>query len=322
MRISFAPLEGISSAIFRQAHAQLFGGVEEYFAPFIAPDGNGKFKAGNLRDILPENNRGIRVVPQLLVNRPEPFLQVAEILAGLGYEEVNLNIGCPSGTVVAKHKGAGMLLDLCSLAECLDEIYAHSPIKVSIKTRMGVQTTEEFAKILELYNRYPLPRLIVHARARAGMYKSRVDVAGFQSAMALCRCPLWYNGDVFSPAAIERLGLPQEGIAGLMLGRGAVADPALPRQLRGGPPLEKWELKNFHDTLLERFLSAGLSPHVAMARLKELWFYMLYKFPESRREAKQLLKAQSLTDYTSAVELLFARDSFSAGRYFSQPSMD
>ena len=137
MQLSFAPMEGISSRLYRQTHARFFGGVEEYFAPFIAPDGNGKFKASALRDILPENNEGLRLIPQLLVNRAEPFLRVAEQLAGLGYEEVNLNIGCPSGTVVAKHKGAGMLLDLRSLDDCLAEIFSRCPMAVSVKTRMG-----------------------------------------------------------------------------------------------------------------------------------------------------------------------------------------
>lgn len=318
MHLSFAPMEGISSYIYRQIHARSFGGVEEYFAPFIAPDGSGKFKAGNLRDVLPENNRGIRLVPQLLVNRAEPFLHVARELSDLGYDEVNLNIGCPSGTVVAKHKGAGMLLDLESLDACLADIYSRSPVKVSIKTRMGVESTEEFERILKIYNRYPVQRLIIHARARSGMYKSRVDMAAFAAALHGCRCPVWYNGDIFSPEAIDRLPTPQDGLAGIMLGRGAVADPALPRMIKGGKALEKQELKGFHDELLEAFLSAGLSPHGAMARLKELWFYMLYKFPDSRREAKQLMKSQKLPDYTAAVENLFNNCQFSAGSFFNQ----
>lgn len=317
MLLSFAPMEGISSRIYRQTHARLFGGVEEYFAPFIAPDGSGKFKASALRDVLPENSQGIRLIPQLLVNRAEPFLRVAEQLHGLGYEEVNLNIGCPSGTVVAKHKGAGMLLDLRSLDDCLAEIFSRCPIAVSVKTRMGVERTEEFEEILEIYNKYPIKRLIIHARARAGMYKSRVDLPAFLAALPKCRCPVWYNGDVFSPEDMDKLQAA-DGLAGVMLGRGAVADPALPRMLRGGNGLSAGELKAFHDALLERFLAEGLGEQAAMARLKELWFYMLYKFPDSKKEAKGLLKAQRLSDYTAAVEALFASGKFDAGSFFWQ----
>ena len=317
MLLSFAPMEGISSRIYRQTHARLFGGVEEYFAPFIAPDGSGKFKASALRYVLPENNQGTRLIPQLLVNRAEPFLRVAEQLHGLGYEEVNLNIGCPSGTVVAKHKGAGMLLDLRSLDDCLAEIFSRCPVAVSVKTRMGVERTEEFAQILEIYNKYPIQRLIIHARARAGMYKSAVDLPAFLAALPECRCPVWYNGDVFSPEDMDKLKAA-DGLAGVMLGRGAVADPALPRMLRGGNGLSAGELKAFHDALLERFLAEGLGEQAAMARLKELWFYMLYKFPDSRKEAKALLKAQRLSDYTAAVEALFASGKFDAGSFFWQ----
>ena len=317
MQLSFAPMEGISSRIYRQTHARLFGGVEEYFAPFIAPDGSGKFKASALRDVLPENSQGIRLIPQLLVNRAEPFLQVAEQLHSLGYAEVNLNIGCPSGTVVAKHKGAGMLLDLRSLDDCLADIFSRCPIAVSIKTRMGVERTEEFEEILEIYSKYPIKRLIIHARARAGMYKSRVDLPAFLAALPKCRCPVWYNGDVFSPEDMDKLQAA-DGLAGVMLGRGAVADPALPRLLRGGNGLSAGELKAFHDALLERFLAEGLGEQAAMARLKELWFYMLYKFPDSRKEAKALLKAQRLSDYTAAVEALFASGKFDAGSFFWQ----
>lgn len=318
MQLSFAPMEGISSYIYRQIHARNFGGVEEYFAPFIAPDGSGKFKAGNLRDVLPENNQGMRLVPQLLVNRAEPFLHVARELSDLGYDEVNLNIGCPSGTVVAKHKGAGMLLDLESLDNCLADIYSHSPVKVSIKTRMGMESTEEFERILEIYNKYPIHRLIIHARARAAMYKGPVDTMAFANALRASRCPVWYNGDIFSPNAVDTLPVCQDELAGIMLGRGAVADPALPRMIKGGKALEKRELESFHNELLDAFLSAGLSPHAAMARLKELWFYMLYKFPDSRREAKQLMKSQKLPDYIAAAEALFNNCPFSAVSFFAQ----
>lgn len=317
MQLSFAPMEGISSRIYRQTHARFFGGVAEYFAPFIAPDGSGKFKASALRDILPENNAGLRLIPQLLVNRAEPFLRVAGQLQELGYEEVNLNIGCPSGTVVAKHKGAGMLLDPRSLDDCLAEIFSRCPVAVSIKTRMGVERTEEFAQILEIYNKYPIKRLIIHARARAGMYKSAVDLPAFLAALPKCRCPVWYNGDIFSPEDMDRLKAA-DGLAGVMLGRGAVADPALPRLIRGGNGLSAGELKAFHDALLERFLAEGLGEQAAMARLKELWFYMLYKFPDSKKEAKALLKAQRLGDYSAAVEALFAIGKFDAGSYFWQ----
>ena len=318
MKLDFAPMEGISTYIYRGLHARFFGGAEEYFAPFIAPDGSGSFKSSALRDILPENNRNIYLIPQLLVNRPGPFIHVARELSAMGYTEVNLNIGCPSATVVSKHKGSGMLLDLKSLDNCLNEIFSLAPLGVSIKTRMGMESTEEFSAIMEIYRKYPLKRLIVHARARSGMYKSPVDIPGFLSALRDCPWPVWYNGDIFSPYSLNPLATGTQSIAGLMLGRGAVADPALPRVLKGRKALEDQELKAFHDTLLDAYLAAGYDGRAAMSRLKELWFYMLYKFPDSRRESKQLLKSQTLPDYVSAVSALFDSGKFSPYSYFSQ----
>lgn len=318
MKLDFAPMEGISTYIYRGLHARFFGGAEEYFAPFIAPDGSGSFKSSALRDILPENNRNIYLIPQLLVNRPGPFIHVARELSAMGYTEVNLNIGCPSATVVSKHKGSGMLLDLKSLDNCLNEIFSLAPLGVSIKTRMGMESTEEFSAIMEIYRKYPLKRLIVHARARSGMYKSPVDIPGFLSALRDCPWPVWYNGDIFSPDSLNPLATGTQSIAGLMLGRGAVADPALPRVLKGRKALEAQELKAFHDTLLDAYLAAGYDGRAAMSRLKELWFYMLYKFPDSRRESKQLLKSQTLPDYVSAVSALFDSGKFSPYSYFSQ----
>ncbi len=318
MKLDFAPMEGISTYIYRGLHARFFGGAEEYFAPFIAPDGSGSFKSSALRDILPENNQNTYLIPQLLVNRPGPFIHVARELSAMGYTEVNLNIGCPSATVVSKHKGSGMLLDLKSLDNCLNEIFSLAPLGVSIKTRMGMESTEEFSAIMEIYRKYPLKRLIVHARARSGMYKSPVDIPGFLSALRDCPWPVWYNGDIFSPDSLNPLATGTQSIAGLMLGRGAVADPALPRVLKGGKALEAQELKAFHDTLLDAYLAAGYDGRAAMSRLKELWFYMLYKFPDSRRESKQLLKSQTLPDYVSAVSALFDSGKFSPYSYFSQ----
>ena len=318
MKLDFAPMEGISTYIYRGLHARFFGGTEEYFAPFIAPDGSGSFKSSALRDILPENNRNIYLIPQLLVNSPVPFIHVARELSAMGYTEVNLNIGCPSATVVSKHKGSGMLLDLKSLDNCLNEIFSLAPLGVSIKTRMGMESTEEFSAIMEIYRKYPLKRLIVHARARSGMYKSPVDIPGFLSALRDCPWPVWYNGDIFSPDSLNPLATGTQSIAGLMLGRGAVADPALPRVLKGGKALEVQELKAFHDTLLDAYLAAGYDGRAAMSRLKELWFYMRSKFPDSRRESKQLLKSQTLPDYVSAVSALFDSGKFSPYSYFSQ----
>ena len=305
MELSFAPMEGITYSIYRRVHAELFPGADLYYAPFIAPDSTGKFKAGNLRDVLPENNAGIKLVPQLLCNAAAPFLAVARELADLGYEEVNFNIGCPSGTVVAKHKGAGMLGDPVQLDACLADIFSRCPLRVSIKTRLGLHGAEEFPAIVEIYRKYPLSRLIVHVRDRDGMYKSKPDREAF-AAVLDCPFPVEYNGNIFTPADLDSLVARYPALDAAMLGRGAVTNPALFRELRGGEALNVKELQAFHDRLTEEYLASGLAPNFTVSRMKELWFYQLCMFPESDRAGKAILKARTLSDYRAAVSALFA----------------
>lgn len=318
MELSFAPMEGVTYAAFRRCHARLFGGPDRYYAPFIAPNQDGSYKHGSRRDVLPENNEGLVLIPQILCNAPEPFLLVSQELQAMGYYEVNLNAGCPSGTVVSKFKGAGMLRDLEGLERTLDTIFSRCPIKVSVKTRMGVHSTEEFAAIMEVYKKFPISLLTVHARDRDGMYKSQVDIEGFAKAMACCPFPIEYNGNVFSPedagSIAERFG----GIHSLMLGRAAVADPALFRRFRGGAALSAEELRIFHDELLEEYLRSGLDVNHAIPRMKELWSYFMFKFPGGDKRIKAIFKARTLPDYKTAVSALFAEGCFDGAARFDR----
>ncbi len=316
MLFYFAPMEGVTSYIYRRVHAQMFPGAARYFSPFISPDSAGKYRAGSLRNLRPENNAGLSLVPQLLCNRAEPFLAAARELQAMGYNEVNLNAGCPSATVVPKHKGAGMLLDLRSLDDFLADVFSRCPVAVSVKTRLGVESTEEFPAILEIYNKYPLSELIIHARDRSGMYKSRPDLPAFLSAMEHSRAAVCYNGDIFSPAALAALTEAAPALDRVMVGRGAAANPALIRELSGGAPLGREELREFLAELLRAFSEAGLGEKYTLARLKELWYYTADMFPDCQRYVKHINKSQHLPDYTAAVEALFASGGFSASGVF------
>ena len=317
MELSFAPMEGITYSAYRRIHAELFPGAGRYYAPFIAPDSAGHFKAGNLRDVLPENNGGVRLVPQLLCSAAAPFLAVAEELGDLGYTEVNLNAGCPSGTVVAKRKGAGMLGEPERLDACLEEIFARCPLRVSVKTRLGLHSPDEFPAILDVYRKYPLSRLIVHVRVRDGMYKSPPDIGAF-AAVLNCPFPVEYNGNIFSLGDFTSITVRYPSLNAVMIGRGAVANPALFRQLKGGEKLRAEELRIFHDRLLEEYLSAGLAPHYAVSRMKELWYYQLCLFPGSDKMGKAILKTRYLPDYRAAVAALFAQCSLNPEAVFDK----
>lgn len=148
-----APMEGITTYIYRRAHARFYGGIDKYFTPFIAGK---KMTTREVRDILPENNAGVALVPQILTNKAADFLEIADRLAAYGYDTVNLNLGCPSGTVTAKKRGAGFLGEPESLDAFLYEIYEKCPLQISIKTRLGISDLKEWERLLDIYARYPV----------------------------------------------------------------------------------------------------------------------------------------------------------------------
>lgn len=254
MKIYFAPLEGVTTYIFRNAFAEIYGHVDKYFAPFISPAEKCPLTPRERRDIAPENNTGINLVPQILTCRSEHFIDAAKALAGFGYREINLNLGCPSGTVCAKGKGAGFLQDKDSLQRFLSDIYSYAEkdgMKISVKTRLGYHDPEEFSSLMEIFNLFPISELIVHPRIRTDFYKGDIRREYFAYALENAKCPLVYNGNIFSvkdyadltgvfargcdPVKMDCKGDPAVSGARLdpvMLGRGLVSDPELAGRLK------------------------------------------------------------------------------------------
>lgn len=307
MQFDFAPMEGITDDLFRRLHHKYFPGVDRYFTPFLSPASGRVFSKKELREVLPENNPGISLVPQLLTNRAEQFLAGAEILKELGYEEVNLNLGCPSGTVTAKGKGSGFLFPERreALEAFLDEIFARCPLAISVKTRLGKTEPEEFSALLELYNRYPIRTLTIHPRVQQDFYRKPVRMEWFFRAAEESKNPLCLSGGVATKADFERLFAGEVPPEHLMLGRGLVADPSLVQKLRGKPGATRETLQAFHEELFQETAARLGSPRSTMFRMKELWGYFILMF--DRRDAcrKALRKTTSLTEYQAVVARIF-----------------
>lgn len=305
MRLYCAPMEGLTGRVFRRALTRHFPGELRFYAPFISPSSSGSLRSRELRDVQPEENRGLELVPQILSNRAEDFLFTAEKLRRLGYGEVNLNLGCPSGTVTARGRGAGFLRRREELERFLDRVYADTPLPVSIKTRVGFAEEAEFPALLALFNRYPVRELIVHPRVREDFYRGAVRREAFALAMAESRAPVCWNGDVFTPEDLAALRRRFPDLEAVMLGRGLVANPALARQLSGGAALRKEELYGYHESLLAGFLALGWQERSVLSRMKEYWFYLCCLFPDCAKYRKRIGKAQDMTGYRMAVESLF-----------------
>lgn len=310
MQFYMAPMEGLTGYIYRNAYEKHFGGIDRYFTPFIT---NKKLNHKEINDVLPQHNVGMQVVPQILTNRAEDFVCIAKELEQYGYEEVNLNLGCPSGTVTAKNRGAGFLALPEELDAFLEEIFADCPLKISIKTRIGKEDSGEWERLLAIYEKYPLSELIVHPRVQKDFYKNTPDMEAFLFAMEHSRHSLCYNGDIHSRADYDRLCENiQEKLAGqtslekVMLGRGILKNPGLVQLLRmGESKVTKEKLHAFHDDILHGYQEVMSGDKNTLFKMKELWFYLGDNFMAPEKYLKKIKKAERLIEYETVVAALF-----------------
>ena len=310
MEYYFAPMEGITGWVYRRIHHRHFPGMDKYFSPFITPGSKKTMAPRECRDLLPEHNEGCPLVPQILTNRSEDFLGACRALKDWGYREVNLNLGCPSGTVVAKKKGSGFLAYPRELDRFLEEIFSGTDLAVSVKTRIGKEDPEEFYPLLEIFSKYPLTELIIHPRVQTDFYQNRPNLEVFARALSHPKIPVCYNGDLFTRGLCEKFTDRFPEIDTLMMGRGLIRNPALVRELQGGKRLEKEELQAFHDDLLAAYETVLSGDRPVLFKMKELWFYMGSLFEDGKKQLKAIKKAQSCLEYKAAAENLFSTARF------------
>ena len=300
-----APMEGLTGWRWRQVQHEMFGGAALYVTPFVSPNGNFSFQRKELEELDPERNRGIPVVPQILTNRAEYFVWAAKECRSRGWAQIDLNLGCPSGTVTAKRKGAGLLAYPEELDRCLEEVFAALPdMRVSIKARIGKNDPAEWERLLAIYGKYPVSELIVHPRVQKEFYRGAVHRDAFELALARRREPPVYNGDLFTVAEVEDFCRQYPQVRAVMLGRGLVADPALGRRLRGGAAASRQELEAFHHRLLADYRRRLSGDTPVLHRMRELWNYLSGSFDGAERELKAIRKARTLAEYQAAAQRL------------------
>ncbi len=311
MKLYLAPMEELTGYVFRNALSKHFGYVDKYFTPFISPDNKiTKTRAG--RELIPSNNVGLYVVPQLLTNDAALFNEAAALIAGMGYEEININFGCPSNTVAAKFKGSGILRSPDLMDRFLDGVFngpdsilkSHPDIRISVKTRVGYNDTSDFEKVLEVLNRYPLYEVIVHPRLKKDLYAGAPRMEMFELALDKCNAPVVYNGDIRSVedynAIADKYG---NRIDAIMIGRGALSDPGIFRQIRTGKEMSVNELYDFLGSLYEDYCR-DFSPENALSKLKELWSYIVLRIDDEKQRSRvlrSLIKTKRGSEYLDAI---------------------
>jgi len=312
MKIYFAPLEGITGYIFRNAYDGIYGHIDKYFAPFISPSEKCPLTPRERKDITPGNNRGICLVPQILTCRSDCFIEAAEELHAMGYREINLNLGCPSGTVCAKGKGAGFLPETIALKKFLDDIYSYAEsagMKISIKTRLGYYDPDEFYDLVDIFNEYPVSELIVHPRIRTDYYKGEPRREYYAYALEHSAMPLVYNGNIFTVDDYRELAGQFGSCPGtVMLGRGLISDPSLADKLKGFASVtDPGKFRRLHDTLYHEYQKI-MSPDInVLFKMREQWSYWRSLLDGEERDIKRLMKATKYAEYEEIAYRIMAK---------------
>ena len=313
--VYYAPMEGITNYRYRRIHENFFPEADRYYSPFLSPTSDCLMTWKERREVSPEENKGVLLIPQILTARADLMIELSKELHCMGYPLINLNLGCPSGTVVAKGKGAGMLQNPEALEQFLDSVMnrmSQEGIRLSVKSRIGLEDPAEYERLLSVFCKFPLEELILHPRTRRELYKGGIHEDSIaQTCIALANAPypiqFCLNGNLFTAKGVQDTleqfaQLPHfESITSLMVGRGAVANPALIRELKGGKKLEITEFKTFHDAILQDTESVMTRERNTLFRMKEFWYYWSALFQPADKCLKQIRKCNSIPEYKAVV---------------------
>ena len=302
-----APLEGITGYIYRKTYAKYFGGVDKYFSPFISPNQKRICRTREQKDILPENNAGLYLVPQIMTNQADMFIKTVKYLQQYGYQEFNLNLGCPASTVVTKMKGSGFLAQPEKLEQFLEQIYEKCDANISIKTRIGFESAEEFSRLLSIFEKFPVNELIIHPRTRQDFYQNEPDMGAFSYAMSHSRHRICYNGNIFSKKDYTNLVENYPALQCVMLGRGILQNPTIIEQIKGNELPDKDHIKAFMTEICEKYKEELSGDQPVLFKMKELWQYLVFSFDVDEKWKKKMRKAQSLSEYQIIINELFSK---------------
>ena len=306
LNIFAAPLQGFTEAAWRVAHNEVFGGVDAYFTPFIRYE-KGGLRNKDRREVLPENNRGIRLIPQIMASEPEEMKALADFVISLGYKEIDLNMGCPFPLIANKGKGSGILPHpdkVAALMKCVNG-YAADGISFSVKMRLGQVSADEWKEILPAINDSDVKMITLHPRIGKQQYKGELDMDAFTEFYNECRKPLVYNGDLCSVADINRVVDKFPDLYGVMIGRGLLADGSLAAGYKSGSEINKdvlyAKVRNMHSLMYQRYsetIEGGDAQ--LLLKMKSMWEYCLPGLDKKKRKA--IHKANKLSVYLNEVE--------------------
>ena len=309
-----SPLQGFTDFRFRNAQNKIFGGIDTFYSPYIRLNGKMIIKPSYERDLLPDNNLDLEVIPQVITNDADEFLFVANYVRELGYKELNWNLGCPYPMVTKSGMGSGLISNPEKINHVLERAHSESDIIVSMKMRLGYETTEEILDVLPILDQYPIKNIAIHARIGKQLYKGGVHLDAFQQCIDNTKHKLYYNGDITSVAKFHEMQQRFPSIDHWMIGRGLIADPFLPMMIKNNTqeyPENKIELFNaFHDTLYAIYSESLSGATHILLKMYHLWEYFSATFSNPHKVLKKIKKAQSIRNYEAAVAEIFRNEKF------------
>ena len=307
-----SPLQGFTDFRFRNTFNKLFGGIDTFYAPYIKLNGKLEIKPAYQRDLLPENNKDLEIIPQIITNDADEFLFVAKYVKQLGYKELNWNLGCPYPMVTKRGLGSGLICDAPKIKDILTKVHNQSDILVSMKMRMGYEHPEEILDVFPILDKFPLKNIAIHARIGKQLYKGSVDLVAFEKCLKNTKHKIYYNGDITSVASFKKMQEKFPSIDHWMIGRGLIADPFLPSMIRNNSteyPVNKLELlQEFHAILFDAYSESLSGDTHLLLKMTSLWEYFAGLFDNPHKTFKKIKKSKSLKNYQQAVVEIFATE--------------
>lgn len=310
MKLELAPMEGITTFVYRNAFAKYYGGIDTYFCPFISTHQHKSLNHKEINEILPEHNAGMNMIPQVLTNNFEDFIYTVNQITEYGYSHINLNFGCPSGTVTSKNKGSGILVYPEMIEKLLDEIFSKTDLKISVKTRIGYTEEEEWKRLAGTYAKFPLEELIIHARLREDYYNDVIRTEAIKDSLTKLseKFPVSYNGNVYSCEDLTIVENVYKGWDAIMLGRGIITDPSLALRIKDvstpscNSDVETF--KRFNLDVLHGYAEIMSGDKDPLFKVKELWYYM-GNLINDLALIKKIKKSKSIGEYESIINNFF-----------------
>ncbi|OIQ40542.1 MAG: dihydrouridine synthase [Bacteroidetes bacterium MedPE-SWsnd-G1] len=307
-----SPLQGFTDFRFRNAINKYFGGIDTYYAPYIRMNGKLVIKNNYRRDLKPENNTELELIPQIMTNDAEEFLFAVKYIQDLGYKEMNWNLGCPYPMVTKRGMGSGLICEPEKINHILDRVHSETDILVSMKMRLGYEHAEEILNTFSILDKYPLKNVAIHARIGKQLYKGGVNLDGFERCITSTKHKLYYNGDITSVSKYKEMQARFTSIDHFMIGRGLIADPFLPSMIKNDTnvyPTNRWEIfSEFHDTIYEQYDAALSGPTPIKMKMQGFWEYFSQSFSNPQKTFKMIKKAGNPKKYRAAVAEILKKE--------------